>query len=63
MLTAKNSTALEDRLLRARQKYQKERDAVIDAASQRRGVIRETVADLNAEEQSLAKVEDAARNS
>lgn len=56
-----NATALEDKLIRARQKYQNARDEVLGAVEQRRGAISETITDLKVEDESLAKVAEQAR--
>lgn len=56
-----HSTALEDRLIKARQKYQKERNDVLATAEARRGTIAEAITDLRVEDDALAKVEEIAR--
>lgn len=56
-----NSSALSDRLVRARQKYINERNKVLDLVQQRRGAIGESISDLKAEDQALAQVQAEAQ--
>lgn len=58
-----NSKVLENRLVRAREKYARKRDRVLSAAQARRSVVRETIADLQEEAVALSDVVEQARKS
>lgn len=62
MLQRNDSVALTDRLIRARQKYNKQVNAVLDTVVERREAIGETITDLNAEDDALAKVQREAES-
>lgn len=62
MLQRNDSVALTDRLIRARQKYNKQVNAVLDTVVERREAIGETITDLNTEDAALAKVQREAES-
>lgn len=51
-----NAAALQTKLIKARQKYNRTRDAVLASIESRRGAIKETIVDLQDEDKALAEV-------
>lgn len=63
-LVARNDAgSLASELATARQKYVDKRNAILNRVKQRRSAVAETITDLQAEDQELAKVEEQAGGS
>jgi hypothetical protein len=57
VVKSSNASSLASEFVTAREKYNGKLSSILQRASQRRGIISESIADLRAEDDSLAKVE------